>query len=97
MRALTVSGVKKLLTEALKLQEPRFILEKSGTMISGSIISKSFRGKKDLARLDMIHDALSAALGPDARKWVGMLLAYTPDEWEMPLEGYVKPKKAKAS
>ena len=30
----------------------------------------------------MISDALEKAFGPDAHKRVGMLLAYTPDEWD---------------
>jgi len=35
----------------------------------------------------MIWDALEAEFGPaDARAGVGMLLAYTNDEWEVPLE-----------
>ena len=29
----------------------------------------------------MIWDALERALGPESVKLVGMILAYTPDEW----------------
>jgi hypothetical protein len=37
----------------------------------------------------MIWDALDAELGATSGKEVGMLLAYAPDEWDLPLEGTV--------
>jgi acid stress-induced BolA-like protein IbaG/YrbA len=97
MAALTPARLKAILTVALKLREPRFVLEKSGAMVSGSVISESFRDKGDLERLNLIHGALSAALDSGSRRQVGMLLAYTPDEWDMPLEGAPKKQKVKVS
>jgi len=38
----------------------------------------------------MIWDALDKELGASSVKEVGMLLAYTPDEWDLPLEGLAK-------
>ena len=37
----------------------------------------------------MIWDALDEELGAASVKEVGMLLAYAPDEWDLPLEGTV--------
>src|SRR5438105_4835460 len=81
MAALTQSRLKAVLTKALKLKEPRFILERHGTRINGSVISETFRGKGDRQRQEMIWEALAEMLGPDSEKKVGMILAYTPSEW----------------
>jgi len=43
----------------------------------------------DHLRQQMIWDALDEELGAASVKEVGMLLAYSPDEWELPLEGTV--------
>lgn len=96
MAALTQSKLKALLTGALKLRDPRFVLERNGTMVSGSIISESFAGNDDLERQVAIRDAVDAALGSKSREQVGTLLAYTPDEWDVDLEAAHKPRKAKA-
>jgi hypothetical protein len=37
----------------------------------------------------LIWDALDEELGAASVKEVGMLLAYAPDEWDLPLEGTV--------
>jgi acid stress-induced BolA-like protein IbaG/YrbA len=96
MAALAQSKLKALLTGTLKLRNPRFVLERTGTMVSGSIISESFAGKDDLERQISIRDAVDAALGPDSRKQVGTLLAYTPDEWDVDLEAAQRLSRAKA-
>src|SRR5438094_6931029 len=76
------SRVEQVLTEMLSLREPRFRLESAGGRVSGSIVSSSFKGKPDSQRQKMIWDALEQTFGPRALKVVGMLLAYTPDEWQ---------------
>lgn len=81
MPRLTQSKLRKMLSDGLKLRDPEFRLESYGGRINGSIISPSFRGKRDLARQRAIWDVLDEALGPNSVKLVGMLLAYTPDEW----------------
>jgi len=78
---MTKANIQEALTSQLKLKEPRFILEKY-KKINGSIISPTFERKGDLRRQVMIWDALEKVFGPDANKGVGMLLAYTPFEWE---------------
>ena len=69
-------------TAKLNLKNPRFRLRKDGMRINGSIISPTFKGKGDLRRQDMIWNVLEKAFGPLALKRVGMILAYTPDEWD---------------
>jgi hypothetical protein len=39
----------------------------------------------------MIWDALDKELGAASAKEVGMLLAYAPEKWNLPLEGTVAP------
>jgi acid stress-induced BolA-like protein IbaG/YrbA len=79
---LTQKELKELLARRLKLKSPVFHLEKAGNFIIGDIISLTFKGKDDLRRQKMIWDALESKYGRDATRWVGMLLAYTPDEWD---------------
>jgi len=78
--------LKEILTRRLKLKHPIFRLQGRGR-VSGSIMSATFLGKGDSERQQMIWDALDAELGAASVKEVGMLLAYSPEEWEMPLEG----------
>jgi acid stress-induced BolA-like protein IbaG/YrbA len=55
-------------------------------MVSGSIISETFRGKTDHRRQRMLREAVEAELGYDLpNELVGTLLAYTPLEWNMDL------------
>jgi acid stress-induced BolA-like protein IbaG/YrbA len=79
---VTISKVREVLLSELQLKDPRFRLEKWGNMINGSVISPTFRRKGDMKRQIMIRDALEKVLGPVANKRVGMILAYTPDEWD---------------
>ena len=80
--------LKEILTRRLRLKAAVFNLE-GRARISGSIISQSFAGKGDSERQKLLWDALDEELGADSTKEVGMLLAYTPDEWELPLEGKI--------
>src|SRR5438105_1759809 len=95
MAAMTQTKLKTILTESLKLRDPRFVLERYGPRLNGSVISQTFKGKDDLKRLDMIRDALTASLGRDYSRQVGLLLAYTPDEWDIDFEPARKPRHAK--
>jgi acid stress-induced BolA-like protein IbaG/YrbA len=81
MAAPSKKRLQEILTKRLHLYNPLFRIEKEGQRLFGSIISRSFKGKGDFKRQDLIHKALEAELGPDASRYVGMLLAYTPDEW----------------
>jgi acid stress-induced BolA-like protein IbaG/YrbA len=63
------------------LKEPEFRLRRYGSHVNGSLISPTFKGKPDLARQQMIWNALEIEWGEQARQIVGMVLAYTPDEW----------------
>jgi acid stress-induced BolA-like protein IbaG/YrbA len=78
--------LKEILIRRLRLKNPHFRLEGRGR-VSGSIVSATFAGKGDSDRQKMIWDALEEELGAAAVKEVGMLLAYTPKEWDLPLEG----------
>lgn len=86
MRTLSKTRLQEILTRRLRLKAPGFRLEWSGAWWIGSIISETFRGKGDLQRVRMIRRALEAELGTAADRAVGMLLAYTPDEWDIDLE-----------
>jgi acid stress-induced BolA-like protein IbaG/YrbA len=81
MPKLSRSRLEKLLANGLKLDDPVFKLESNGDRINGSVISRTFEGKRDLARQDMIWGVLDRELGADAVRKVGMILAYTPAEW----------------
>jgi acid stress-induced BolA-like protein IbaG/YrbA len=78
--------LKQILTQRLRLRSPQFHLQGRGR-ISGSVISPTFAGSSDHQRQRMIWDALDEELGAESVKQVGMLLAYTPQEWSLPIEG----------
>jgi acid stress-induced BolA-like protein IbaG/YrbA len=80
--------LKEILTRRLKLKNPQFRLEGRGR-ISGSLVSATFTGKGDHQGQQMIWDALDEELGAASVKEVGMLLAYAPNQWDLPLEGTV--------
>jgi acid stress-induced BolA-like protein IbaG/YrbA len=83
MRKLTKSALQDALLRELRLDDPVFRLESAGGRISGSVISKSFKGMRDHERQRTIWDALDKAFGSEAVRFVGMLLAYTPEEWDV--------------
>ena len=87
MAKLTKEQLKKILTQGLALKDPRYFLENAGGRIVGHVVSTSFKGKSDHERQAMIWDALDGALGADSVVLVGMLLAYTPEEWNLGAEG----------
>jgi acid stress-induced BolA-like protein IbaG/YrbA len=95
MAKVTKSDLERILTARLGLREPEFHLERNGQRISGNIISATFRGKRDHERQEMIWDALEAELGAESMGLVGLLLAYTPDEWELGNENDAVVRKAK--
>jgi acid stress-induced BolA-like protein IbaG/YrbA len=83
MRKVTKAKLQEILTRRLHLSAPEFRLKAYGARINGHIISDSFKGKRDLKRQQLIWDALEDELGTEvAQKSVGMLLAYTPYEWD---------------
>jgi acid stress-induced BolA-like protein IbaG/YrbA len=82
MRRITTATVEKALIAELHLDEPRFFLEKWGDRINGKVVSPTFKRKGDMKRQDMIKDALQRVFGPISTRRVGMILAYTPEEWD---------------
>ena len=81
-RKVTQFAVKKVLQDKLELKEPMFRLRTFGGKVIGSIVSVTFRRKSSAQRQRMIWGALETALGRESVHQVGMLLAYTPDEWD---------------
>jgi len=77
--------LESLLTTRLKLKSPRFKIQKVDNRLCGHVISDSFKGMGDHKRQQLILDALEDELGPDLARQVGMLLAYTNDEWNVEL------------
>ena len=76
--------IQEVLTRRLHLQNPRYELENIGPdKESGSIISESFRGMRDSERQKMIWNALHEEYGAESVHWVGTLLAFTPEEWDL--------------
>ena len=93
--ALTKEKIRTILTRRLALDDPQFYLEKVGDRIVGDIVSPSFRGKRDHERQNLIWDVLEEEWGAEADRSVGMLLAYTPQEWELGQVDKPVPKKKK--
>ena len=77
--------IERILTGKLRLESPRFKLQKVGQKISGHVISDTFARKTDSTRQRMIWDALEHELGPESVRQIGTLLAYTNDEWDVDL------------
>jgi acid stress-induced BolA-like protein IbaG/YrbA len=84
---MTHDRLREILTRRLKLRDAEFRLEGRGR-VSGRVVSATFAGKGDSERQKLIWDALDAELGAASVREVGMLLAYTPDEWNLQLEGH---------
>jgi acid stress-induced BolA-like protein IbaG/YrbA len=80
---LTKEKLEKVLTKKLGLKSPEFRLEREGDRFFGDVISPSFKRKPDHKRQEMIRDALESGLGKESARLVGMLLAFTPDEWNL--------------
>jgi acid stress-induced BolA-like protein IbaG/YrbA len=95
MAKLTKERLEQVLSKRLDLRDPDFRLRKSGSRILGNIISQTFKGKRDHVRQEMIWDALEAELDPEYITQVGMLLAYTPDEWHIDDDVMPTPKRTK--
>ncbi|MFB3893933.1 MAG: hypothetical protein ACE15C_18140 [Phycisphaerae bacterium] len=96
MERLTKEKLERALTSRLGLKNPEFMLEKIGGRIVGNIITTSFKGKQAHERQGMIWKALEAEFGQMFKKRVGMLLAYTPEEWDFGSEQTPKKKSRKA-
>jgi len=87
MAKITKTGLRRILTDRLKLKDALFELEElSRGKISGSVVSDSFQGLKDSERQRRIWDALDEELGKESTRVVGTLLAYTQAEWNVDLE-----------
>jgi hypothetical protein len=86
MLKLNKETITKVLTRELGLRTPEFHLRRAGELIVGAIVSPTFHGHGDHQRQSEIWDALDGAFGPVAVRRVGMLLAYTPDEWNVDIE-----------
>jgi acid stress-induced BolA-like protein IbaG/YrbA len=91
---LTKEGLEKILTKRLLLKDPEYHLRKIGGRLVGNIISPTFRRVPDHKRQEMIWKALTDALRSDSVRMVGMLLAYSPEEWN-PEYGTESSKQAK--
>jgi acid stress-induced BolA-like protein IbaG/YrbA len=78
---LTKESLENILTRRLGLVNPEYHLQKVGGRLVGNIISSSFRKKKDHVRQEQIWKALEDELGDLSVRKVGMLLAYSPEEW----------------
>jgi|GEM_PF-1248666 len=82
-RSLTITKnqLEDILTKRLSLDHPEYHLQKVGGRLVGNIICPTFRGKCDHKRQEMIWKALEDELGEQSVRRVGMLLAYSPEEW----------------
>ena len=96
MAAIRKTELERALRSGLRLKAPRFHLEKApGGKWSGSVVSDSFRRKKDLHRQKMIWAALEEAFGQRCTEYIGTLLAYTNAEWDIDLEGVPERRRRK--
>src|SRR4051812_11285593 len=98
MRPVSVKRVEEMLAEDMRLKTPEFRLKRYGPFINGHVISPTFRGKRDRQRLARMWDALKKEWGERALDIVGMLYAYTPQEWYVDDEAFAgrrtRPAKA---
>ena len=78
---LTKKKLENILTKRLSLDNPEYHLQEVGGRLVGNIISPTFRKKKDHVRQQAIWHALEDELGAQCVRKVGMLLAYSPEEW----------------
>ena len=78
---LTKEKLENILTKRLSLVDPEYHLQRVGGRLVGNIISPTFRRKKDHVRQEQIWKALEDELGEQSVRKVGMLLAYSPEEW----------------
>ena len=92
---MTMKKLESILTERLSLKDPEYFLEKVGNRLVGNIVSTSFKGKDDYKRQQMLWDALDKALGPESAVLIGMLLAFTPDEWHLGEDDNAPSRKAR--
>ena len=88
MKILTNKKLIEVLKEELHAKDAEFHLERWDNRASGRIISRVFKGMGDSDRQSAILDALERRFGPQGYRLIGMLLAFTPDEWDMKLEGH---------
>ncbi len=79
---LTKVKLEKILTDGLSLDDPQYDLQRVGGRLVGNIISPTFERMADHKRQKMIWDVLENELGGLAVRKVGMLLAYSPEEWD---------------
>ena len=86
MKTLTNQKLQSLLSKELNLAEPEFHLERWGNRVSGSIVAQEFQGQGSVQRQKAIWDALEKHYGKEATRLVGMLLAFSPEEWNIDLE-----------
>ena len=94
MAATTAIAIQKILKERLSLDLAEFHLEKlPDGKFSGSVVSDSFHGVNSIERQRRIWDALEAGFGDRSPDVVGTLLAYTNDEWHVPLQGDLPPTR----
>ena len=57
-----------------------------GGRIAGHVISPEFDDTDFLARRDKLNAILEEELSPDELREISILLNYTPEEWNIPLE-----------
>ncbi len=77
----TKNQLEGILTNRLSLDNPEYHLQKVGGRLVGNIISPTFRRKPDHKRQEMIWNALEDEFEKNSVRLVGMLLAYSPEEW----------------
>lgn len=55
--------------------------------VSGNVVSEAFLDVEHVQRQTLIWEALDRRYNGDSFRLVGTLLAYTPDEWNIDLDG----------
>ena len=95
---LTPARVVRILKNRLALRDAQFMFETArGGNVFGDIVSPSFRGMRSRQRLDMLRRVLREELTPEEQQQVGMIITYTPEEWNIDdlILGLPIPKKTK--
>jgi acid stress-induced BolA-like protein IbaG/YrbA len=82
MKALTKNKLERVMTSGLHLDDVRYEWVESYGRISGHVISPAFRGVEYRERQRRMWDALEAGLEAESLDRMGILLAFTPEEWD---------------
>lgn len=82
MKTLTKNTLERILTSSLRSEDVRYEWREGYGRISGHVITSVFQGMDYRERYKRVYDALKAELNDEALDQIGIILTFTPLEWE---------------